>query len=132
MWKLSASDWAAWVQAVGSIAAIIGAAAIAIWEAHRQYKGSIRAAEEARTHFLTGKLDGLYVEVLGASDDLSALFELAEIAYNVPAWVRLERELKRARYDLIYERYTFYLAAAARCAPPIALPCVLQWNVGRG
>lgn len=40
---LSSSDWAAWVQAVGSIAAIFGAAGIAIWQAGKQHKTSLAA-----------------------------------------------------------------------------------------
>lgn len=38
---LSSSEWAAWVQAVGSVAAIFGAAGIAIWQAGKQHKSSL-------------------------------------------------------------------------------------------
>lgn len=58
----------------------------------------------------------------------NALFELAEIAYNVPAWVRLQRALRRSRYDLVYERYTFYLLAGAFLARRHAIPFVLEAN----
>ena len=58
----------------------------------------------------------------------NALFELAEIAYNVPAWVRLQRELKRTRYDLVYERYTFYLLAGGFLARRHGIPFVLEAN----
>ncbi|MEK8034989.1 hypothetical protein AACH06_29590 [Ideonella sp. DXS29W] len=39
--NLSSSEWAAWVQAVGSIAAIIGAAGIAVWQSRKQHQNSI-------------------------------------------------------------------------------------------
>lgn len=39
--SLSSSDWASWVQAVGSIAAIFGAAGIAIWQSKQQHKASL-------------------------------------------------------------------------------------------
>jgi len=58
----------------------------------------------------------------------NALFELGEIAYNVPAWFRLERELKRKSYDLLYERYTFYLVAGAHLAERHRIPFVLEAN----
>lgn len=38
--NLTSTEWAAWVQAVGSIAAIFGAASIAIWQARHQHKDS--------------------------------------------------------------------------------------------
>jgi glycosyltransferase involved in cell wall biosynthesis len=41
------------------------------------------------------------------------LQELMELAYNVPAYLRLRRAWKRFRPDLVYERYNlFYLAGA--------------------
>ena len=39
--EMTSSEWAAWVQAVGSIAAVFGAAGIAIWQANRQQKNSL-------------------------------------------------------------------------------------------
>jgi hypothetical protein len=38
---MTSSDWAAWVQAIGSIAAIFGAAGIAIWQSGRQQKNAL-------------------------------------------------------------------------------------------
>lgn len=38
---LTSSEWAAWVQAVGSIAAIVGATWIAIWQSRRQHEVSL-------------------------------------------------------------------------------------------
>lgn len=45
------SDWAAWVQAVGSIAAIFGAAGVAIWQARKQHKNSLDLVRSERQHF---------------------------------------------------------------------------------
>lgn len=44
------------------------------------------------------------------------LFEVAECAYNVPAWFRLRRALRAGRYDLVFERYASYLVAGALAA----------------
>lgn len=45
------SDWAAWVQALGSVAAIVGAAGVAIWQAHKQHKNSLDLVRGERQHF---------------------------------------------------------------------------------
>lgn len=39
--NLSSSDWAAWVQAIGSIVAIFGTMYIAIWQSRRQHQVSL-------------------------------------------------------------------------------------------
>ena len=39
--NLTSSEWAAWVQAVGSIAAILGSVGVAIWQAGRLHKNSL-------------------------------------------------------------------------------------------
>jgi len=39
--NLTSSEWAAWVQAIGSIAAICGAVAIAVWQSKQQHKASL-------------------------------------------------------------------------------------------
>lgn len=56
------------------------------------------------------------------------LFELAEIAYNVPAARRLEAALKSKPYDLLYERYAFFLLAGAIKARRYRIPFVLEAN----
>lgn len=57
-----------------------------------------------------------------------ALFELSEIAYNVPAWVRLNRALRSGRYDLVYERYAFFMIAGAWASARHRVPFVLEAN----
>ena len=46
--NLTSNEWAAWVQAVGSILAIVIAAVIAVWVAHRQHDNALvlHAAEQ--------------------------------------------------------------------------------------
>ncbi|MEW6704324.1 MAG: glycosyltransferase family 4 protein [Pseudomonadota bacterium] len=58
----------------------------------------------------------------------NALFELAEIAYNLPAWWRLRKVLKTERFDLVYERYAFYLLVGAWLAGRRGIPFVLEAN----
>lgn len=38
---LTSSEWASWVQAIGSIFAIVGTALIAIWQSHKQHQISL-------------------------------------------------------------------------------------------
>lgn len=56
------------------------------------------------------------------------LFELAEIGYNLPAWWRLRRMLATQKFDLIYERYAFFLVAGAVLARRHGIPFVLEAN----
>jgi glycosyltransferase involved in cell wall biosynthesis len=58
----------------------------------------------------------------------NALFELAEIAYNFAAYMRLRRVLAGQHFDLIYERYAFYLLAGAMLARKHGIPFVLEAN----
>ena len=39
--SLTSSEWASWVQAIGSIVAILGAVRIAIWQSKKQYNDSL-------------------------------------------------------------------------------------------
>lgn len=45
---LTSADWAAWVQAFGTILAVVGAAFAVIWESKRQYANSLRLQAEER------------------------------------------------------------------------------------
>ncbi|WP_096360802.1 glycosyltransferase family 4 protein [Sulfuricaulis limicola] len=56
------------------------------------------------------------------------LFELAEMAYNIPAYFRVSRELRAVRYDLVYERYAFFLVAGAFAAARHGVPFLLEVN----
>lgn len=56
------------------------------------------------------------------------LFELAEIGYNIPTYMRLRRLLARRKFDLIYERYAFFLVFGAVLASRYGIPFVLEAN----
>lgn len=57
-----------------------------------------------------------------------ALYELAEIAYSVPAFMRLARLIRKDRPDGIYERYNLYLLAGVWAKWWFGLPLVLEVN----
>jgi glycosyltransferase involved in cell wall biosynthesis len=54
--------------------------------------------------------------------------ELAELAYNVPAWWRLRRALGRFQPDLIYERNNLYFLAGTLVARRCGVPLFLEVN----
>jgi glycosyltransferase involved in cell wall biosynthesis len=54
--------------------------------------------------------------------------ELAELAYNLPAWCRLRRACQAFRPDLIYERANLYYLAGAWLARRTGLPYFLEVN----
>jgi glycosyltransferase involved in cell wall biosynthesis len=58
----------------------------------------------------------------------NALFELAEIFYNVPAFFRLRTALRAKPYDLVFERYAFYLLAGAFAARSAGCRFLLEMN----
>ncbi len=57
-----------------------------------------------------------------------AVAELAELAYNIPAYRRLARALRAAPPDLIYERYNLYYLAGAVLARRHRIPYLLEVN----
>lgn len=57
-----------------------------------------------------------------------AFFELSEIAYNIIAWWRLRDLVRRDKFDLVYERYAFFLVAGAWLAKRRGVPFVLEVN----
>jgi len=56
------------------------------------------------------------------------VFELLEIVYNVPAYFRLRRALAAQRYDLVFERYAFYLLAGAWAARRAGVSFLFEAN----
>lgn len=56
------------------------------------------------------------------------LFELAEIAYNIPAYLKVSRALREKDYDIVYERYAFFLVAGAVAARRRGVPFLLEVN----
>ena len=58
----------------------------------------------------------------------AALAELAELAYNLPAYRRLRRAARGFRPDLIYERYNLFYLAGAFLARREGIPFFLEVN----
>jgi glycosyltransferase involved in cell wall biosynthesis len=58
----------------------------------------------------------------------AALQELAELAYNVPAYLRLRRAWRQFRPDLVYERYNLFYLAGAWLARWQRAPLYLEVN----
>jgi glycosyltransferase involved in cell wall biosynthesis len=56
------------------------------------------------------------------------LVELAELAYNIPAYLQLRRAARRFDPDLIYERYNLYYLAGAWLAWRLGKPYYLEVN----
>jgi glycosyltransferase involved in cell wall biosynthesis len=56
------------------------------------------------------------------------LFELMEMAYNVPAYFRLRRALLTPPADALYERYAFFHVAGALAASAAGVPLILEVN----
>lgn len=56
------------------------------------------------------------------------IFELCELAYNLPAWFRNARLLRREGYALIYERHAFFLFSTALLAQWRGIPLVVEVN----
>ena len=54
--------------------------------------------------------------------------ELAELAYSVPAYLRLERAAKAFAPDILYERYSLFHHAGVRLARARGLPFLLEVN----
>ena len=57
-----------------------------------------------------------------------ALAELAELAYNVPAYRRLARACRELRPELIYERYNLFYLAGTWLARRTGIPLFLEVN----
>ncbi len=58
----------------------------------------------------------------------AALVELAELAYNLPAYRRLRRAARGFRPDVIYERYNLFYLAGAALARNEGIPFFLEVN----
>lgn len=57
-----------------------------------------------------------------------AVFELFELAYNLPAVMRLRQSVKRNNIALIYERYSLFMFASVWWANKNNIPIILEIN----
>lgn len=58
----------------------------------------------------------------------TALFELAELIYNIPAYLRLRREADAFKPDVIYERYNLFLLAGLAFKRRHRIPMLMEIN----
>lgn len=58
----------------------------------------------------------------------TAVFELAELAYNIPAYWRLRREADAFNPDVIYERYNLFLLAGLVFKRRRGIPMLMEIN----
>jgi glycosyltransferase involved in cell wall biosynthesis len=58
----------------------------------------------------------------------AGLYELIEIAYNVPAFIRLVRAVRDNRPDVIYERFSLFLLAGIWVHRVCRVPILLEVN----
>ncbi len=56
------------------------------------------------------------------------VYELAELAYSAPAYLRLARAARAFRPDILYERHNLFYHAGARLARARRLPLILEVN----
>ena len=60
------------------------------------------------------------------------IFEIFEIVYNLYAYNKLSKVLKREKIDFIYERYAFFLFAGVNLSKKYHIPIILEVNETSG
>jgi len=83
---MTSSEWAAWVQAVGSIAAVFGAAGIAIWQSGKQHRNALallRTQQRVGRIELAKTLLSLSHNCLRLLDHSAAQFPDREAVHNI-------------------------------------------------
>ncbi|AWL11661.1 Alpha-D-kanosaminyltransferase [Saliniradius amylolyticus] len=86
-----------------------------------EQSASKTSPEKARRHPLKGLLEW-------TRHAPEWLFELFELSYNLVAWYRLRRAVKRQSIQCIYERYSLFMVAGVVCARQKKLPIILEVN----
>jgi len=56
------------------------------------------------------------------------VFELIEMVYNIPAMRRLDKIVRQEHFDLIFERYAFYLLAGSYISRKHKIPLIVEAN----
>ena len=73
-----------------------------------------------------GRLRGMWRLLADRAPEL--LFELGEIAYNVPAYFRIRRAIRTQGASFLYERHAFLNVAGAWAARSLGVPYVVEAN----
>jgi hypothetical protein len=84
--NLTSSEWAAWVQAFGSITAIVGSVLLAIWQTGKQYKNAleIQRSDQANSRIeLTKTLSVLAESCANAIANLKKMLKDRETVHNI-------------------------------------------------
>lgn len=98
--SLTSAEWAAWVQAVGSILAILGAAGIAVWQARKQHKSALALHAAEQRHMKTELAKTLAVLAQNCSK------AMAHLTGQMPS--------REAIYEIVEGRVHFDLGELAR------------------
>lgn len=56
------------------------------------------------------------------------VFEIIEMIYNIPAIRRLNKVVRQEQFDLIFERYAFYLLAGSYISRKYKIPLIIEAN----
>ena len=106
----SSSDWATWVQAIGSI----GAIGIAIWVSHKQYRDSIKLENDRRKADDLKEIAETRAFVQAIREELGTIWE----GYNSQVGPALRATPVGHSFDFIYpaftEAFTIYNGASFR------------------
>ncbi|MFM0505281.1 hypothetical protein [Paraburkholderia caffeinilytica] len=94
----SSSDWAAWVQAIGSI----GAIGIAIWVSHKQYRDALILEQERKKSLAEQGSAEIRAIVEAVRDELDALWE----GYNLQIGPLLRSLPVGSPFNFIYPVFT--------------------------
>ncbi len=98
--NLTSSELAAWVQAIGSVLAIIAAAWIAVWQGRKQYRTALALHREEQRH--------TRVEVA------KTLSVLAENSAEAMAYLTKQLSSREAIYDIAEKRVYFDIGELIR------------------
>lgn len=84
--KMTTSDWASWVQAVGTIVAVAAAAGIAVWQSRKQHGNALALHKEERRYerlALAKSLLTLAQNCKKAAEHFAAEMGTRETIYNI-------------------------------------------------
>ena len=87
------------------------------------------AGTQAKRAAARGRTGGLVARLGAVRHRLPAwLAELLELAYSVPAYLRLRRAARVTRPEVIYERYNLFLLAGVWLKRRLGVPLLLEVN----
>lgn len=116
--NLTSSEWASWVQAIGSIGAIFGAACIAVWQSKQQHKASLDVLRTekkiARTELAKALLSLSTGELVRLTMIVSST--VRQFRENIEFAVQSHRQMDANQFQTLFE-------ALAALTKSLALTC---------